>query len=224
MKHLRINYPLIKKVAVGGLLVVAVFSLGGYSMNISGNQSPTVGTTPSQPPTEDRLMAGNLPLPGEELDQAKDVFISSSKKITKEGREMIRYVNTSNDAIPLTTEALRFALIEAILGNYDPVKDAISRLDQGKLMLQGIQPPIEAMALHRMSISLLEEYRTLLSAVITIPRDQFDSSQLEDDFSRLNGLWGIANTELRAIKQRHAISLFPKAITFYGEVLGAGQQ
>lgn len=169
-------------------------------------------------------MVDNDTLTENGLDPAGQIFLEKSAsgrtKNKEEAKTIIRYVNQANDAIPLSSDALRFALAELILGDYEPLKDAVLRLEEGKLALEEIEPPGDALTFHKMSIKLLEEYKKVLDAPLAIPRDQFDPAKMNGDFEKLALLVGLAKRELQLLQEMYGVSLFPKSILFYDEAIG----
>lgn len=154
------------------------------------------------------------------IDPASQIFLDKKPKNTDEGKYIIRYTNEVNNAIALTPDALRFALQELILGNYEPLKDARLRLEEGRLSLEKITPPSDAFVFHQMSLKLLEEYVKVLSVPLETLRVDFTPAQYGNTFPRLALLAGLAKRELRFLQNTYSISLFPKSILFYDEAIG----
>jgi len=139
---------------------------------------------------------------------------------SQERKEMIRYINTADAAVPLTQDALRFALAQAILGQTSELQDSILRLQEGQTGLSALNPPLDAVVFHKISISLLGEYQKLFTVILSIPREKFDASQLEDDFKRLDMLVTIGKRELQFLSSKYTAGLSAKSISFYEDVIG----
>lgn len=154
-----------------------------------------------------------------DLDPTSQIFLDKKPKNSENGKNIIRYVNDANDAIALTPDALRFALQELILGNYEPLKDAQLRLEEGMLAIEKIAPPTDALVFHQMSLKLLREYSKILLVPLNTPRADFKPEQYGNSFPRLTLLVGLAKRELRFLQNTYSVSLFPKSILFYDEAI-----
>lgn len=160
---------------------------------------------------------------GESLDPANNLFIGEKPRDPDDGKKLVRYMNDANSAIPLTTEALQFALMQFVLGDRSLIEDAIKRLAEGKTALERMEPPTDALVFHKMSIRLLEEYQAVMRIPLTIPREEFKPDELEDDFARLDGLVAIAKQELQLLSRTYGVPLFSNVIRFYNEAIGLRQ-
>jgi len=214
--------PLLKSKKVlwgGGIIALVIVILLGQQRGIAITNAPfkvASGVVKKTNELTSRFTSDGDP----SLDPAKELFVDKKSPDARAGKEVIQYINKANAAIPLTSEMLRFALEEAILGVYDPLNDAVNRLKDGELALQGIQPPLDAISFHNMSIALLKEYQRILSVPLNIPRKEFNPSKLEGDFARLDALVGIAKRELQTLINRYGLPLLPKSTGFYEEVIG----
>lgn len=224
MKRARIPKFLGKKIflcALGALILILLLSYTATkTIRVSGvsrqNKSLLFGKAKS--PSPNNTNAGDSQF-SSGIDFTDQIFLDKKPKNSKEGKNIIRYVNEANDAITLTPDALRFALAELILGSYEPLKDAQLRLDEGRLALEKITPPADALVFHQMSLKLLQEYSKILLVPLNTPRADFKPAQYGDSFGRLSLLVGLAKRELRFLQNTYSISLFPKSILFYDEAI-----
>lgn len=164
-------------------------------------------------------LLGNAP-PDPSGDSARGLFLDEREVPSEERSEVILYINQANQSIPLTIDALRFALTEAILDQYAPLTDAVSRLQEGESALRQMKPPLTAIAFHEASIKLLAEYQRILRIPLIVSRQDFDPAQLEDDFEKLRALVIVAKNELRNLTSLYAVPLLPKVISFYEDAIG----
>ena len=204
----------------GGIIALVIVILLGQQRGIAITNAPSKEVVSGVTKKASELTSGFIPNGDLSLDPAKELFVDKKSPDARAGKEVIQYTNQANDAIPLTSEALRFALEEAILGEYNPLKDAVSRLKEGELALQGMQAPLDAITFHKMSIALLREYQRILSVPLNVPREQFDPNKLKSDFARLDVLVSLAKQESQTMVKGYAVPLFPKVIIFYEEIIG----
>ena len=151
-----------KRIIIGALLVLG-FSLiilynGRVTVSVA-NEALTKGAGKNQT-LFNRLTGGTFgnTSQGESIDSANALFLEGRPKDPDKGKALVRYINEANAAIPLTTEALQFALMEFTLGERDLLEDAIKQLEEGKMALQKIEPPTDALVFHKMSIQFLPEW------------------------------------------------------------------
>lgn len=212
-----------------GIVAAAIFFLLGFSFLFSQQDgsitlnNPKVRDAKKIGLSENKELLANLAggEPKEDgVNAAKGLFLDQ-RQIPTQGRQaIISYIAKTNNAIPLNTEALRFALTEAILGQYSPLTDAVGRLQEGRDSISLIAPPLDAITFHSASLYLLDEYVRVLRVPLSVPRDQFEPAQLEDDFKKLDALVMVAKHELRLLMNAYGVPLLPKVILFYDEAIG----
>lgn len=157
---------------------------------------------------------------GGSIDTAGSLFVGGKPRDPADGKTIVRYMNEANAAIPLTTEALQFALMQFVLGDHSLIEDAIVRLREGRIALERMNPPTDALVFHKMSIKLLDEYQTVMRIPLEIPREEFRPEELEDDFTRLDSLVAITKHELQLLSRAYGVPLFSNVIRFYNEAIG----
>lgn len=216
-----------------GIACVVLILLGGFALIFSQQDNGITVKNPQaknsiklKPASQTGLLSGLLDSHGSEqnsgsIDSAKSMFINQNDVPSAQRQAVISYIAKANDAIPLTTDALSFALQELILGEYGPLNDAVNQLQQGQQALGAIQPPLEAIAFHKASLILLAEYQRILRVPLTIPRAEFDPKKMAGDFQKLAALIIVARHELNLLTSKYGAPLFPKVISFYDDAIGA---
>ena len=107
---------------------------------------------------------------------------NEQKTINKDIEE---YIKKTDSVIPLTTDALKFAIINATIGSNELLLNSIKKLAQGKQNLITIIPPKELDQTHKLLLELLENYGKILEDIINSPRKEFNPRYFEDRFANI---------------------------------------
>lgn len=134
---------------------------------------------------------------------------NEQKTINKDIEE---YLKKTDNAIPLTTDALKFAIVNATIGANELLLDSIKKLDKGKQNLIFIIPPKELEQTHKLLLELLENYGKILEDILNSPRKEFNPQYFEDRFANIEKI-------VKQVEKKIGYRKL-KILEFYWEAIG----
>lgn len=153
---------------------------------------------------------------------ASGVFLNKNNGANQEqSKQIIDYLVAANKAIPLHPDALRFAMGQYFLGNPDQLHNAHAILQKSRELLEGIEPPPQALVFHTLSIELLAQYATILETTLATPTETFGPEIFGDVFSVTARKVDHAQTEAQFLATQFNFPYAPpRVIQLYDDALG----